>query len=78
MAEGESGMSRIDVESGVAAAEIGGGAIVACAVCPHSVESHDMIASRFCKATLASASDRGCVCAGEPEKAVTTAMRVRN
>ena len=71
-------MSRIDVELGVAVAEIGGGPIMACAVCPHSVESHDMIATRFCKATLASVSDRGCVCAGGPEKVVTTAMRVRN
>jgi hypothetical protein len=70
-------MSKIDVESGVAVTEIGGSAVATCAACPHSVESHDVIARRFCAATLAGASHRGCVCAGGPEKAVT-AMRVRN
>ncbi|MEV6823458.1 RGCVC family protein [Amycolatopsis sp. NPDC051102] len=69
-------MSRIDVESGVAVAEIGDPAVTACAVCPHPVESHDMIARRFCAATQASTVDRGCVCSGGPEKA-TAAMRVR-
>ncbi|MEV7037532.1 RGCVC family protein [Amycolatopsis sp. NPDC051061] len=70
-------MSKIDVEPGVAVAEIDGRAAAVCLVCPHSVESHDMIARRFCTATLASVINRGCVCAGKPEKAVTTAMRVR-
>ncbi|MEV7098606.1 RGCVC family protein [Amycolatopsis sp. NPDC051045] len=70
-------MSRIDVESGVAVAEIGDPAVAVCAVCPHPVESHDMIARRFCTATQAGTSDRGCVCAGEPKKAATSAMRVR-
>jgi len=69
-------MSRIDVEPDVAVAETGDRAVAVCAVCPHSVESHDMIARRFCTATQAGALDRGCVCAG-PEKAATTAMRVR-
>ena len=71
-------MSRIDVESGVAVAvaEIDDPAVTACAACPHSVESHDMIARRFCTATQAGAFNRGCVCSGGPEKAVTTAMRV--
>lgn len=71
-------MSRIDVESRVAVAEIGGSAVATCAVCAHSVESHDVIARRFCAATLAGASHRGCVCASGSEKALPTAMRVRN
>jgi hypothetical protein len=70
-------MSRIDVEPGVAVAEIGDPAVTACAVCPHPVESHDVIARRFCSATQAGAFHRGCVCSGGPEKAVPTAMRVR-
>jgi hypothetical protein len=69
-------MSRIDVESGVAVAETGDPAVATCAACPHPVESHDMIARRFCTATQAGAFNRGCVCAGGPEKAVPTAMRV--
>lgn len=69
-------MSRIDVESGVAVAEIGDAVVTACAVCPHPAESHDVIARRFCTATRAGAFTRGCVCPGGPEKA-TAAMRVR-
>ncbi|WP_370964307.1 RGCVC family protein [Amycolatopsis sp. cg9] len=69
-------MSEIDVETGVAVAEIGDPAVATCAVCPHPVESHDVIARRFCAATQAGISDRGCVCAGVPEKAAS-AMRVR-
>lgn len=34
----------------------------ACGVCPHRVDHHDAIALRFCRATLAGALDRGCVC----------------
>ncbi|WP_221888176.1 RGCVC family protein [Geodermatophilus aquaeductus] len=34
----------------------------ACGVCPHRVDDHDAIALRFCRATLAGALDRGCVC----------------
>jgi hypothetical protein len=70
-------MSGIDVEAGVAVAEVGDPAGAACAVCPHSAESHDVIARRFCTATQAGAFNRGCVCTGGPEKAVTTAMRVK-
>jgi hypothetical protein len=71
-------MSRIDVESGVAVAvaEIDDPAVAVCAACSHSLESHDTIARRFCAATQAGTFNRGCVCSGGPEKAVTTAMRV--
>ncbi|WP_410606461.1 RGCVC family protein [Amycolatopsis sp. lyj-109] len=62
-------MSRIDVEPAVAVAEIADPGPIACAVCPHSVESHDTIARRFCTATQAGAFNRGCVCTGGPEKA---------
>jgi hypothetical protein len=68
-------MSRIDVEPDVTVVENDDSAAAACAVCPHPLESHDMIARRFCTATQAGAVNRGCVCVG-PEKAVTTAMRV--
>ena len=33
-----------------------------CDVCPHPVDDHDAIALRFCRATLAAAVTRGCVC----------------
>jgi hypothetical protein len=33
-----------------------------CEACPHPVDDHDAIGLRFCRATLASALDRGCVC----------------
>jgi hypothetical protein len=33
-----------------------------CDVCPHPVVHHDAIGLRFCRATLASAIVRGCVC----------------
>jgi hypothetical protein len=33
-----------------------------CGVCPHPVADHDGIGLRFCRATLAAALDRGCVC----------------
>jgi hypothetical protein len=69
-------MSRIDVEPGVAAEEIDDPAVTICAVCPHPVESHDVIARRFCTATQAGMFNRGCVCPGGPEKAAP-AMRVR-
>jgi hypothetical protein len=33
-----------------------------CDVCPHPVGGHDAIALRFCRATRAAATVRGCVC----------------
>jgi hypothetical protein len=69
-------MSNIDVESGVTVTETGDPAVDACAVCSHPLESHDVIARRFCTATQAGMFNRGCVCSGGAEKA-TTAMRVR-
>jgi hypothetical protein len=33
-----------------------------CDACPHPVADHDAIGLRFCRATLASAIDRGCAC----------------
>ena len=69
-------MSSLDLETGAAAAEIGDPAAAACAVCPHSPESHDVIARRLCTATQAGGFHRGCVCTGASDAAVTTAMRV--
>lgn len=34
----------------------------ACAVCPHALAAHDAISLRFCRATQAAATTRGCVC----------------
>ncbi|HEY2060693.1 MAG TPA: RGCVC family protein [Amycolatopsis sp.] len=34
----------------------------ACPSCPHPLDSHDVIARRFCTATSAGHLDRGCVC----------------
>ena len=33
-----------------------------CDVCPHALTHHDAIGLRSCRATRASAIDRGCVC----------------
>jgi hypothetical protein len=34
----------------------------ACAMCPHPLADHDAISLRFCRATEAQATTRGCVC----------------
>ena len=34
----------------------------ACDVCPHQADNHDAIGRRFCRATLAGAITRGCIC----------------
>jgi hypothetical protein len=34
----------------------------ACNVCPHPLAGHDPIGLRYCRATLAGAFTRGCVC----------------
>ena len=33
-----------------------------CPACAHSMDAHDPIGVRFCRATAAAALDRGCVC----------------
>ncbi|WP_084515481.1 RGCVC family protein [Nocardia acidivorans] len=33
-----------------------------CATCPHTWESHDPTAVRYCSATVARGLDRGCAC----------------
>jgi hypothetical protein len=33
-----------------------------CPACVHPVDAHDVIAARFCAATLARSTDRGCAC----------------
>jgi hypothetical protein len=33
-----------------------------CPACPHPQAEHDVIGARFCRATIAGAFDRGCVC----------------
>jgi hypothetical protein len=35
---------------------------MACDVCPHPLAGHDPIGLRYCRATLAGAFTRGCVC----------------
>jgi hypothetical protein len=34
-----------------------------CPACPHPAALHDAIGARFCRATMAKALSRGCVCA---------------
>jgi hypothetical protein len=36
-----------------------------CAACRHRWEAHDAIGVRFCAATLANGTERGCVCVAE-------------
>ena len=36
--------------------------VTACEACAHPIGDHDAIGLRFCRATLASAIERGCVC----------------
>lgn len=36
----------------------------ACAACPHPTAAHDAVADRYCRATVTSALDRGCICQG--------------
>ena len=33
-----------------------------CSACVHPVDAHDVIATRFCAATIARALGRGCAC----------------
>jgi hypothetical protein len=33
-----------------------------CGVCPHPMATHDSLGGRFCRATLAGAITRGCIC----------------
>jgi hypothetical protein len=37
-------------------------AVPACPACAHPMSAHDVIAARFCAATTARESARGCVC----------------
>ena len=37
-------------------------AVGGCAVCPHPLAAHDAISLRFCQATQAGATTRGCAC----------------
>jgi hypothetical protein len=61
-------MSRTDVAPGIAGTESGNRAEGACAACRHELDSHDVIARRYCAATVAGGFHRGCVCVGEPKK----------
>ncbi|WP_223263376.1 RGCVC family protein [Rhodococcus sp. MTM3W5.2] len=36
-----------------------------CPVCPHSLDSHDALGTRFCAATSDRHLERKCICAGE-------------
>ena len=38
------------------------GGAPACPACPHAADDHDAISLRFCRATAAGTSDRGCIC----------------
>jgi hypothetical protein len=35
-----------------------------CPACPHSLDAHDPIGVRFCRATAEASLERGCVCRG--------------
>ena len=38
-----------------------------CRACPHAVDAHDGLGTRFCAATTAAGHSRGCICsAGTP------------
>jgi hypothetical protein len=39
--------------------------VVICNACPHRLDAHDRIGTRFCKATTASGHARACVCSSE-------------
>ena len=61
-------MSRTDVAPEIAGtenSELAGGA---CAACRHGLDTHDVIARRFCAATVAGGFRRGCVCVGVPDE----------
>jgi hypothetical protein len=49
--------SAPDTASGAVPAEAAG-----CPACPHPMAEHDPIGARFCRATVAGAYRRGCVC----------------
>ncbi|MHA3704178.1 RGCVC family protein [Jatrophihabitans sp. YIM 134969] len=36
-----------------------------CEACPHPAAAHDATSRRYCAATTAAASARGCICAGQ-------------
>lgn len=39
----------------------------ACLACPHALDAHDGLGTRFCAATTAAGHSRGCICsAGTP------------
>ncbi|WP_249933023.1 RGCVC family protein [Blastococcus sp. CCUG 61487] len=33
-----------------------------CDACPHPVTDHDAVSARYCRATVASGLERGCIC----------------
>jgi hypothetical protein len=37
---------------------------VNCPVCPHPIVAHDAVDMRYCRATIANALTRRCICAG--------------
>jgi hypothetical protein len=41
--------------------------------CGHPAEDHDLIADRYCKATIGSALARGCICARQLAEAAAAA-----
>jgi hypothetical protein len=43
-------------------APTGGTEAAGCAACPHPLAHHDAIGRRFCAATTAGATVRGCIC----------------
>jgi hypothetical protein len=56
-------MSTTEVNPAIAEQDADEEAGATCAVCPHPVDAHDRIGTRYCSATAASGLlDRGCVC----------------
>jgi hypothetical protein len=60
-------MPAIDVTPNVSGYAVGDEVTAQCAVCPHPWTFHDRIAARYCTATVAGKSSRGCVCTPYPD-----------
>jgi hypothetical protein len=55
-------MPTTEVQPTTGGPDTGDRTSVACAVCPHPMDAHDIIGTRYCSATASGGLDRGCVC----------------
>jgi hypothetical protein len=58
-------MSTTEATPATAETDVGDAGGVMCAVCPHPMDDHDLIGVRYCAATAARSTSRGCVCVGD-------------